>query len=71
MSGSTNVVVPDLETLCENCRGKGGWREGQHGSWYSCGRCNGAGYVPTEIGERVITIMRHNFKSMLHDAKDE
>lgn len=61
--------LPVLEVLCPNCRGAGGWKCDE--GWHSCGRCNGAGHVPTEFGERVLALMRHNFKPMLDDARDE
>ena len=53
----------ELEVLCPDCDGRG-WE------WYTktrCEICNGAGYMPTELGERILALMRHNFRSMLED----
>ena len=44
------LVLPELETVCEHCRGK----------WSDCHRCGGSGYIPTEFGERVLALLRHN-----------
>ena len=57
-----------LEESCHACLGEGRLR-GREG-FVRCCFCNGAGCVPTEFGEKVLAMMRHNFKSMLQDAQD-
>jgi hypothetical protein len=32
--------------------------------WENCPVCDGAGYVPTEFGKRVLDLMRHNFRPL-------
>ena len=59
-------TIPDLEDLCGSCRGKG-YDRGRGGP-VRCDVCNGAGFISTEFGERILNLMRHNFKPMLHDA---
>jgi hypothetical protein len=55
------ATLPVLEIHCEECDGTGGewWNNGK--ACY-CRKCNGAGYVPTEAGKRVIALMRHNLR---------
>jgi RecJ-like exonuclease len=55
-----------LEIPCPCCDGRG-WE------WYSherCDVCDGAGYMPTDLGEKVLALMRHNFRPMLEDAQE-
>jgi DnaJ-class molecular chaperone len=61
----------ELEELCDRCDGEGRYRGEYPAEWRRCDHCNGAGFVPTEFGEKVLTLMRHNFKPMLQDANDE
>ena len=73
MSGPGGGDLPSLETICGHCEGAGGdWnRDGYGDEWQRCYWCDGAGHVPTPFGERVLALMRHNFRPMLEDAKDE
>jgi hypothetical protein len=57
---------PDLERLCVSCGGKGVYEGG--GRSVACHSCGGSGWETTEFGERVLELMRHNFKPMLRDA---
>ena len=57
-----------LEDKCPYCYGKGESIQEGSGRRLLCEMCNGSGYVPTEFGERVLALMRHNFKPMLEDA---
>jgi hypothetical protein len=41
------------------------------GKWYPCSECEGACYVPTKDGERVLALMRHHFTPMLRKANEE
>jgi len=56
--------LPSLEARCEHCGGIGFFGIGARRR--RCGLCDGAGHIPTEFGERVLALMRHNFKP-LHD----
>lgn len=40
--------LPILETVCDNCDGAG------------CVGCDGRGYFPTEAGEAILNLIRHN-----------
>lgn len=55
----------ELERRCDECNGTG--IEFTEGGRRWCGYCGGAGFQPTEIGEKILSLMRHNFKPMLHD----
>jgi DnaJ-class molecular chaperone len=69
-----NNLVPEsseLETLCPICKGTGGDDSRYEEDRWWCHNCRGAGFVPTEIGKLVLSLMRHNFKPMLRDATDE
>ncbi len=61
----SSETLPALETICSQCHGTGGW---YNDTWDRCDFCNGAGFIPTPDGERVLALMRHNFKPMLEDA---
>jgi hypothetical protein len=61
--------IPQLEVVCPACNGSGGDRE--LGVWNHCPECKGARYVPTEEGEKILELMRHNFRPMLRDADDD
>jgi DnaJ-class molecular chaperone len=65
-SRSETDSIPDFERRCEACRGDGSYR-GRDGR-VRCGICNGSGWVPTEWGEKVLALMRHNFRPLLEDA---
>jgi hypothetical protein len=58
--------LPILEEECIRCERRGWLHDG--GEFVRCGVCDGSGYVPTEFGERVLSLMMHNFKPMLEDA---
>lgn len=67
---SDNVSHPifsKLEVPCDECDGLGVLygRSGGH----QCEQCGGAGYVPTEFGEKILDLKRHNFRPMLEDAQ--
>jgi hypothetical protein len=60
--------LPELETPCERCDCSGQvLREGRK---ERCPACDGAGFLPTAFGERVLDLLRHNFRPMLADASD-
>ena len=54
------LVLPELETLCPECNGDTDYNGNPSGPWRPCGSCDGAGYIPTEFGERVLALIRHN-----------
>ena len=62
-------LCESLESKCAMCNGEGS-RLGEDG-WCRCHACNGAGYVPTELGRSVLSLMRHNLKPMLEDLKEK
>jgi DnaJ-class molecular chaperone len=62
------ATLPTLEVICEICKGAGG-KTDIDGDWFNCSGCHGAGYTLTQDGERVVSLMRHNFKPMLEDAQ--
>lgn len=50
-----------LENKCSECGGAGGYQD--YTGWVDCFTCDGAGYVPTELGEQVLDLIRHNARS--------
>ncbi len=53
----------ELEVVCVACKGTGG--DDCDGGKVSCYECGGAGYIPTEAGERLITLMEHHLERLL------
>ena len=54
-----NDEIPNLEDKCQECNGSRGNHDPEHG-WIDCYKCNGAGFIPTEAGARIIALIRHN-----------
>jgi DnaJ-class molecular chaperone len=51
-----------LESKCDVCDGRGwSWEKGDK---CRCGVCDGAGYVPTDLGEQILSLVRHNLRPM-------
>lgn len=51
----------DLEVSCALCNGRG-WHiyvENEEDRT-PCYKCNGSGFVPTEAGVRILSLIRHN-----------
>lgn len=59
-----SITTDALETKCLNCGGAGG--ETERGRWYPCADCGGGGYVPTALGRKILSLVRHNFR-LMHD----
>ena len=58
-SGEESLV---LEVQCNYCSGRGRFGRDQ------CDACDGSGYVPTELGSRILDLMRHNLRPMIQEA---
>lgn len=54
------ISLPILEVVCDRCRGEGGYQE--YSGWVDCCYCGGAGYIPTDAGEKILALIRHNIK---------
>jgi len=59
--------LPFLESECEDCCGKGWYWPEDSDDRANCPTCEGAGYVTTDFGERVLALMRHNFRPLLQE----
>jgi hypothetical protein len=59
MSANEPREIPDLETPCEACAGRGGWRRADD-SWARCPECDGRRLIPTEFGIKVLDFLRRN-----------
>ena len=46
---------PELEEACSRCDGRGSWPKSG-----PCEYCGGNGVVPTEFGEKVLSLIYHN-----------
>jgi hypothetical protein len=53
----------NLETRCSKCQGSG--RNGRCSK--RCVLCGGSGYKPTEFGEKVLALLRHNFRPLFSE----
>ena len=53
--------TPTLEIPCERCGGDGQWGGAR------CSRCQGSGYEMTDLGKKVLDLLRHQFRPMLQD----
>ena len=51
-----------LEMPCGACFGEGG--EHTDAGWEQCCVCDGSGFQTTELGKRILDLMRHNFRPM-------
>lgn len=69
MTVTNPAGLPVLETKCPDRRGVGGDEEA--GQWFWCPECRGAGYIPTPFGERILALMRHNFRPMYEEVQCE
>jgi DnaJ-class molecular chaperone len=52
-----------LETMCRNCNGTGD--VSPFGHLEDCVKCSGTGYVPTDLGAKILDLVRHNLRSIL------
>ena len=62
-------TLPVLDQPCRKCGGRGTYGGG--GVRERCGLCDGAGYVPTAFGDRVLALVRHNFRPMYDDMRGD
>lgn len=57
-SDESREAFPNLERLCSECEGKGGWTDELNGWVYDCSRCDGTGYELTEFGNHLMAFIR-------------
>lgn len=60
-----SAEFPPLEQICPVCHGAKGRRYSEieeDDGWADCYKCQGSGFVPTELGVQILTLMRHNSK---------
>jgi hypothetical protein len=58
--------IAPLEIVCKKCDGKGMIPD--HVTPYVCSACGGSGFSRSELGQRVLDLMRHNFRILLREA---
>jgi len=51
-------TILNLEEKCPHCEGEGRFHD-QH-QWVDCSYCEGAGYLPTELGQQILNLVSHN-----------
>jgi hypothetical protein len=56
-----------LEVECPHCEGRGGEKPMYEAGWDTCWYCAGAGYIPTELGKQVMTLLMHQSKCIRRD----
>jgi hypothetical protein len=66
---SQSDEIPCLELVCPDCGGEGGFSENPPHDFTTCLECEGAGYVPTEAGKKVLALMQHNFRPLASKLK--
>jgi DnaJ-class molecular chaperone len=55
------IELPQLELECSTCKGRGGYADIEDDNgWASCDECNGAGFIPTPEGTRILNLVLHN-----------
>jgi DnaJ-class molecular chaperone len=55
---------PEVEVECPDCHGK------EEVVRYHCMNCDGTGYVPTDLGRKVLALMCRNLGRVLRDATE-
>lgn len=59
-----------LEHRCNVCEGTGGEPEAMHPEdRWRCSECSGSGYILTQFGQKILSLMQHRFRSMLDDHR--
>jgi|HubBroStandDraft_2_1064218.scaffolds.fasta_scaffold1834862_2 hypothetical protein len=71
MCDDSKIIGAELETPCEACGGERGHFTEYPQYWKPCGLCNGAGFVPTPFGERVLALLEHNFRPMFERMQND
>jgi hypothetical protein len=60
--------VPVLEKDCAHCEKRGIIRDYERD--HICPRCGGSGYRRTELGQKVLDLMRSNFRVLMREMID-
>lgn len=61
-------ILPDLELLCDRCNGEKlvvTYRGEER-----CHKCQGTGYVPTEIGQQILSLVYHSLQPAVSPIED-
>jgi hypothetical protein len=66
---SRDANMQELEIVCPRCKGEA--YRNVYGEDVRCGVCNGAGFVPTRLGNRILRLVRHNFRPMHEDFVED
>jgi hypothetical protein len=59
-NGQSLENVPELETVCPECEAEQNYNGNPCGPWEPCGTCDGAGYLPTKFGKKILQLLRHD-----------
>lgn len=58
-----------LETPCADCDGRGCFADVEEDDGVrACQKCNGSGFVPTQMGARILDLIRHNSRVKISAA---
>lgn len=60
----------ELETKCTSCLGTGTYWQDSSPDQLVCELCDGAGLVPTEQGEKILELLRHNIRPLIIRLRD-
>jgi hypothetical protein len=61
----------ELEVRCKECEGTGGLADSIDRSWSNCAGCKGAGWIPTDLGKRILDLMKHNAVTIGRHQREE
>ena len=62
MTHTQHANDDEFQVFCDACEGTGD--DTGYGGGERCKQCNGAGFVPTELGRKILELVRNNFNSM-------
>jgi len=60
MTTNDSELLPEFERPCPSCGGAGRWRGMDQ--WHPCQECDGLGMLPTDLGQRVLELVRRNVR---------
>jgi len=63
MADSASMSADDdseFEVTCAKCKGTRSEYKSEDDCYVDCSACNGSGFQPTQLGARILALVRHN-----------